>query len=321
MLYPLRFRPIFRQSIWGGRRLKTSLGKSIGDGNDFAESWEIVDHGADQSVVRTGTFEGMSLGELVVRHGQELLGRHHPRPRFPLLLKFLDAHRDLSVQVHPNDKQGSQLDPPDLGKTEAWVILEAEPGSKVYAGLSGGVGPDELRQAIGKGMTESCLHQVEVKPGDCLFIPAGTVHALGSGLVVFEVQQASDATYRLFDWNRVDADGKPRQLHIEEAMGVINFDYGPVDPVSPLASEDLDVVRLVNCDKFVLDRWSFNRRGTIPDDQRCHLLAVLSGSVTVEQDASGAPLTRGQTMLVPASCGELTIATDESTVLLDMYLP
>ena len=148
MLQPLRFEPIFRQYIWGGRRLKSVLGKEIGPGDDYAESWEIVDHGKDQSVVQFGEHAGMTLHDLVSRHGEALLGQHDPRPQFPLLLKFLDANWDLSVQVHPNDDQGARLDPPDLGKTEAWVILEAEPGSKVYAGLRSDVDKDSFASAV-----------------------------------------------------------------------------------------------------------------------------------------------------------------------------
>src|SRR5262245_21894138 len=127
MLHPLRFQPLFKRYLWGDRRLGTVLGKPIGEGNDYAESWEVVDHGADQSVVAAGPLAGDTLAELVRSHGQDLLGRHAPQPRFPLLFKFLDCNRALSVQVHPNDEQAKKLDPPDLGKTEAWVILAAEP--------------------------------------------------------------------------------------------------------------------------------------------------------------------------------------------------
>ena len=136
--YPLRFEPLFRRYLWGGRRLQSGLGKPIGAGEDYAESWEIVDHGADQSIVAAGRLAGKSLHELVTQYGEELFGRHHPQPQFPLLFKFLDAHRNLSVQVHPNDEQARLLDPPDLGKTEAWVVVHAEPGSLVYAGLKRG---------------------------------------------------------------------------------------------------------------------------------------------------------------------------------------
>ena len=178
-LYPLRFQPIFRRYLWGGRRLESSLGKQLGPGHDWAESWEICDHAADQSRVQFGPLAGTSLGEL---------GRHHPQPRFPLLLKFLDAAQRLSVQVHPDDARAARLSPPDLGKTEAWVILEAEPGSLIYAGLRPGVDRRALAAAIGQGRCQDCLNVFPPSVGDCIFLPAGTVHALGAGLLVAEIQ-------------------------------------------------------------------------------------------------------------------------------------
>ncbi len=211
-LYPLRFRLLVRRYLWGNRRLETCLGKSLGPGNDYAESWEVADHGADQSIVDAGPLAGTALGDLVRLRAAELFGRCHPQANFPLLVKFLDAAQSLSVQVHPNDEQAARLDPPDLGKTEAWYILAADPGSRIYAGLRPGVEREQLAEAIAQGTCEKMLHCFEPKAGDCLFIPAGTVHALGAGLLVAEVQQSSDTTFRLYDWNRVGPDGKPRAL-------------------------------------------------------------------------------------------------------------
>ena len=178
-LYPLRFEPLFRRYIWGGRRLGTVLNKPIGSGEDYAESWEIVDHGLDQSVVAFGELR-MPLGDLVADYGPALFGRHHPQRQFPLLFKFLDANQSLSVQVHPDDRQAAQLEPPDLGKTEAWVVVHADPGSVIYAGLRDGVDRETLQAAMAAGQTESCLHRFSTQTGDCVFIPAGTVHALGA---------------------------------------------------------------------------------------------------------------------------------------------
>lgn len=320
-LYPLRFRPILRQYIWGGRRLESILGKQLGAGDDYAESWEICDHGQDQTCVADGPLAGTSLGELVSQRGEDLLGRHHPQRQFPLLLKFLDAQRTLSVQVHPNDAQGAQLDPPDLGKTEAWVILHAEPDSLVYSGLKPGVDRQTFERQLRHGETEAGLYQFHPAVGDCLFIPAGTVHALGAGLVVAEIQQASDTTFRLFDWNRVGTDGKPRQLHIEQALPVIDFERGPVHAAQPQPTEREFVERLVQCDKFVLDRWKFSEAAELGGDQRCHILAVLEGEVHVTGDPAERPLTKGETMLVPAACGAVTLTPRGDAVLLDAYLP
>src|SRR3954466_442335 len=157
-LPPLQFRPILREYLWGGRRLGTDLGKPIGDGPHYAESWEVVDHGADQSTVAEGPLAGKTLHQLAMQHGSEIFGRHHPRRQFPLLLKFLDCHQTLSVQVHPNDEQAAKLNPPDLGKTEAWVVLAADPGSKIYAGLKSGVDRHQLERELAHGNCEVCLH-------------------------------------------------------------------------------------------------------------------------------------------------------------------
>jgi mannose-6-phosphate isomerase len=316
---PLRFEPLFRRYLWGGRRLGTKLGKPIGREN-CAESWEIVDHGDDQSVVLAGPWRGKTLHQLVNEHGRELLGRHAPLPQFPLLFKFLDAQRTLSVQVHPNDEQAARLDPPDRGKTEAWVVLDAEPGSLVYAGLKEGVDRAALEAAIAEGTSEACLHRFEPRVGDCIFLPAGTVHALGAGLMVAEIQQASDTTYRLYDWNRTDAQGRSRELHIEAGLNVVNFDYGADQPQQPQSTDQAGVERLVACDKFVLDRRRFDRPQPLGGDDRFHLLAVIQGSVRLANDPTGEPLNLGQTALLPAAA-EVELRPEAPTVLLDMYLP
>jgi mannose-6-phosphate isomerase len=319
--YPLRFAPLFRRYLWGGRRLGTMLGKAIGEGDDYAESWEVVDHGDDQSVVSAGPLKGTTLNEIVDKHGSELFGRHAPQNQFPLLFKFLDCNRTLSVQVHPNDEQGAKLDPPDLGKTEAWVVLAAEPGSKIYAGLKLGVTHDKLAAAIEAGNCETCLHEFEPKVGDCVFIKAGTVHALGAGLVIAEIQQASDTTFRLFDWNRVDAEGKPRPLHIAESLAVTDYARGPVDSQVPAKTDEPERERLVDCDKFVLDRLTVVKPQAVGGGERFHLLVPLSGAITVAGDVTGEPLKLGQTCLVPAAEGPVEVAPLGKAVVLDIYLP
>jgi mannose-6-phosphate isomerase len=320
-LYPLRFEPIFRRYLWGGRRLATVLGKSLGKGEDYAESWEVVDHGADQSVVTHGPLAGKTLHELVVDRGAELLGRHAPQKQFPLLMKFLDAIQTLSLQVHPNDAQAAKLDPPDLGKTEAWVVLAAEPGSKMYAGLQPGVDRETLRKHLEAGTCEECLHQFEPKVGDCVLLEAGTVHAIGAGLLIAEIQQASDTTFRLYDWNRLGPDGKPRPLHVEQALAVTDFDRGPVLPEQPRPVEGSMIVRLAACDKFVLDRWDITEPRACGGDNRCHLLAVIEGSTDLAGDPRGKPLAIGHTVLIPAGCGAVIVTPTDHVVLLDMYLP
>ena len=319
--YPLRFEPILRRYLWGGRRLETVLGKTLPSGDDYAESWELVDHGQDQSIVTTGPLSGVTLHQLVRRHGTPLLGQHAPQPQFPLLFKFLDAQKNLSVQVHPNDQQAARLAPPDRGKTEAWIVLHADPGSRIYAGLHPHVDRETLREAIAAGTAEDCLHALEPAVGDCLFVPAGTVHAIGAGLVIAEIQQASDITYRLYDWNRVGPDGNLRQLHVQEALAVIDFSMGPVWPRIPEPTDEEHVSRLVTCDKFVIDRWSVQSARVLGGDNRCHLVVPLDGEVAIERDACPHALRAGQSMLAPAAAGPLHLEPHGCATLLDIYMP
>jgi mannose-6-phosphate isomerase len=315
---PLCFSPLVKRALWGGRRL-AELGKPLGDGADYAESWEIVDHGADQSTVIDGPWAGRTLGELTRNEGPALLGRHAPQSRFPLLFKFLDCRDRLSVQVHPNDTQAARLDPPDLGKTEAWVVLDALPGSKIYAGLKRGFDRHAFEREVARGTSELCLNTFEPRPGDCLFLPAGVVHAPGGGVLLAEIQQSSNATLRLYDWNRVGPDGKPRNLHIEAALNVIDYDYGPATPRAPAATRDPRVAILAACEKFVLERVELaaGDRWVIAGDGRFRILTVIGGTA----DVQGVRLARGATCLLPACLAETTIAAEEPATMLVSYLP
>jgi mannose-6-phosphate isomerase len=322
-LYPLTFRPIYRSYLWGGRRLESLLGKSLGPEAKYAESWEIVDHGDDQSVVAEGLLAGITLGELVQERGEELLGPGRRHDAFPLLFKFLDAHKVLSVQVHPDDAYAAKLNPPDLGKTEAWVVLHADPGSKIYAGLKPGIDRETLRAEIEAGRTAETLHVFEPKAGDCVFIPAGTIHALGAGLVVAEIQQSSDTTYRLYDWDRVDDAGNRRPLHIEEALETTDFRRGPVDQVEPQPTDDGLGERLVDCDKFTLDRYRATEAVPLNASRSCRLIAVLEGTCDIVPDSDGKALSlaKGSTCLVPASVGRFELRPQNATTALVISLP
>lgn len=319
-LYPFRFRPMFRRYIWGGTRLGSSLGKAVG-ADPCAESWEICDHGPDQSLVEFGPLAGTSLGELVGTRGTELLGRHHPQSRFPLLVKFLDAAEMLSVQVHPDDARAARLTPPDLGKTEAWVVLETEPAGLIYAGLKPGVDRDDLETSIREGTCQECLHSFHPAVNDCIFLEAGTPHTFGGGVLVAEVQQASDVTHRLFDWNRLGPDGKPRPLHVELGLDAINYERGPVSPQKPVPTDRPEVTRLVDCDRFVLDRWDLQTPQSIGGDYRCHIIIVVQGNLRIEGDPCLAPVQRGSTALLPANLGTVELRPHGRAVLLDAYLP
>ena len=322
-LYPLTFEPVLKRYLWGGRRLETLLNKRLGDGSDYAESWEIADHDHGQSVVANGPLAGTTLHELVATRGKELLGKHAPQPRFPLLFKFLDCQRDLSVQVHPNDAAAARLTPPDLGKTEAWVILDAQPGSRVYAGLKHGCDRAALEAAVLQGNTAECLHSFEARPGECLFIPAGVVHALGAGLLGAEIQQASDTTFRLYDWGRVGPDGAPRQLHVNEALDAIDYTAGEIQPQRPQATNRAGIERLVSCDKFVLERWTLNRADHLNLQGGFGMVSVLAGKLCVvpEKSLTDITLVRGQTVLLPACLDGAQMDPLEAATALVMYCP
>jgi mannose-6-phosphate isomerase len=316
----LRFAPISREALWGGRRL-AELGKPLGGGEHYSESWEIVDHGADQSVVIGGPMDGVTLHDLVTDHGLSLFGRHQGLRQFPLLLKFLDCQRTLSVQVHPNDVQAARLTPPDSGKTEAWVVLAAEPGSKIYAGLKPDVDRPALERAVVDGDCEKCLHIFEPKVGDCIFIEAGTVHALGAGLLIAEIQQASDTTFRLFDWNRVDRDGRPRALHVQQSLDTIDYRRGPVSRILPRRAGQPHFERLVACDKFVLDRWQVQTSQALLTNDQFHIVTLLEGELGVSTAAELVHLRRGDTLLIPACTREVQFVPQGRAVLLVTYLP
>ncbi len=320
-LYPLRFEPLFRRYLWGGRRLGNVLGKPIGEGDDYAESWDVVDHGADQSVVSAGPVAGMTLGDLSQRYGTALFGRNEPQTQFPLLWKFLDAQKNLSLQVHPNDKQGAKLDPPDLGKTEAWIIVAAEPGSCLYAGLKQGVDRETFAHHLHNGTADECVYSYEPKVGDCIFVRAGAVHAVGAGLLVAEIQQSSDTTFRLFDWNRLGTDGKPRPLHIDQGIEVVDFSQTEIMPQAPQPTDVDHIERLIDCEKFVLDRWRFSSSQSVADDNRFHIMSVVAGSVDVVGDPAEKPLQTGETMLLPAGRDTVELRPHAGTVILDSYLP
>lgn len=230
---PLRFTPYFRPMPWGGRALARYLGKNLPADTPIGESWEVSDHPSHASALATGPWYGTTLRQLMERHRPELLGPAADRhERFPWLVKLLDAHETLSVQVHPDANAVKTLWPGEGSKSECWLVLDAQPGSLIYAGLKPGIGPDELRRALQEGGAVECLHGFEPKVGDFISLPAGTVHALGGGLLVAEVQETSDATFRLYDWERRDAQGKPRQLHLDKGLASIDWQRGPVQPTS-----------------------------------------------------------------------------------------
>jgi mannose-6-phosphate isomerase len=325
-MLPLRFESYLRPMVWGGRRLGEVLGKSLPSDGPYGEAWEISDHPSHASIVSTGPYKGQTLRYLMEHHSAALLGEAAARfPRFPWLVKLLDASDWLSVQVHPSDVQAAQLWPGEGGKTEAWFVLAAAPTSRIYAGLLPGVDEQALRNALRNGTVGECLHQFSPRPGDCLFLPAGTVHAVGGGVLMAEVQQTSDATFRLYDWDRRDANGRMRQLHIEEALACINWNSGPFSPVRaanyPGEASRPSRQRLVQCAYFTLD-YLHSREPFTCGGGALQVLLVLHGRGRLETGADAWPLSPGDTLLLPAALDALPCHPDgELGLLLSAFPP
>lgn len=305
---PLVFAPFFRPQIWGGRRLETVLNKPLPAGVSVGESWELSAQDLHISRVAEGPWAGVSLKQLWGERRQELMG-DDPAPQFPWLIKWLDCQELLSVQVHPDDATAQRMLGEPFGKTESWVVLHAEPTAKIFAGLKPGVTREELERRARDGTVAECLHEFVPQAGDCLHIPAGTVHAVGGGVVMAEVQQTSDATFRLFDWNRVDSQGKPRELHLDQALESIDFQRGPVQPVLSQqlsASDGAAIERLVQCPYFQLDRVTLSKTWQLQPNSLC-VAMVLSGTVTLTTvgDEYRRQFHAGETVLIPARASQL----------------
>jgi len=303
---PLKFEPLLKRSRWGGRRLGTLLDKPIGPESDYAESWEICDHGVDQTRVATGTERGQTLSSLVASRGGEIFGPNRNFDQFPLLVKFLDCSDRLSVQVHPSDEAARCFYGARNGKNEAWVIMDAAPGSVLYAGFKESVTESDLLAALDRGCIECLLNKVTVQAGDVFDIPAGTVHALGEGILLAEVQQSCNLTFRLFDWNRKDAAGNYRELHIQDAIRCTDFDAGPVRPIPPKTINQSDNVhheRLVDNRYFSLDRLTISGTTKHATASQCRILSVLAGAGQLRCDEETFILPRGESILLPATCG------------------
>jgi mannose-6-phosphate isomerase len=309
---PLRFNPFLRPMVWGGRRLGDVLGKPLAPGTRYGESWEISDHPLHRSIAASCPWTGRSLRQLMENEGPRLLGHAAALHQvFPWLIKFLNANDWLSVQVHPDETAVRTLLPGEGSKTEAWFVIDAAAGSRIYAGLLPGADETRLRAAVRDGTVADCLHNFAPQPGDCIFLPAGTVHAVGGGVLIAEIQQTSDATFRLFDWNRTDSQGKGRPLHVEEAIQSIHWDSGPVAPVHVDAFADSRVNKgnetqsLVRCPYFALDYVQNSKPYSWGGNGRLQAALILQGAGTLHVKGTNENLSRGQTWLLPATMPEL----------------
>ncbi|MFZ4774337.1 MAG: type I phosphomannose isomerase catalytic subunit [Terrimicrobiaceae bacterium] len=309
MSEPIVFEPIPMERVWGGRRFESLLGKSIPHGALIGELWEIVDREDAQSIVHSGSLQGKSLNELWKSHRDELFGKayaDHPSARFPLLIKLLDARERLSVQVHPPVQLAEALG--GEPKTEVWYFLDALPGARIYAGLKNGVTREEFEELLRTGDVERALHEIPVTTGESIFIPSGRLHAIGEGNVIVEVQQNSDTTYRVFDWNRVGLDGEPRTLHITESLASIDFnDFEP----SVCGVEETHVAE---CPFFDVEKIRLESARDLRPSGRFALVAVTKGNVLCGGQSFGP----GQFFIIPANgIGlELTPEDEPAEVLL-----
>ena len=295
-VYPLKFKPIYKQRIWGGQKLKDFFKKDLPEGQKIGESWELADLPEDKSIIANGKCQGQTLRALLEKYPEEITGDKNFSSSFPLLIKFLDAQDILSVQVHPDPETCRRTGKGDP-KTECWYIIAAEPDAFIYKGLKKDVTKQQFTEAIDKGNVAELLAKVSVQPGECHFLPAGTAHSIGAGLLIAEIQTPSDTTYRVFDFNRVDDTGKPRDLHIQQALESIHF--GP-------SGDNLSVTtvgRLVECEYFTIDKGHQARNcEALLSPGKMKTLIIITGFGTIlGKDGSGVDFKAGDCLLVPAA--------------------
>jgi mannose-6-phosphate isomerase len=328
MLYAMAQEGCYKATVWGGRKLETLLGKRLPAGETIGESWEVADHPHGESHVAEGLLAGRGLRWVVENAAEELYGPGAPaawRKRFPLMVKIIDAAEDLSVQVHPDDAYVAAQGVGDSGKTECWVVLEAAPGAELINGVKRGVGREEFRAAVERGTVAELLERQPVRAGDVVFIPAGRVHAIGRGIVLAEFQQPSDVTYRVFDWNRKDASGRGRELHLERALECIRFDWPGSDLSAKVRRGEFAVESLTECPQFWLQRVTvgrgeamFNTLGLRGGEGfQCMMAVAGQGSLTAPRlSKDEVELRPGRTVIVPAAVEEYRLETDAGLTVL-----
>ena len=316
-MYPLTFHPIYKERIWGGRRLAEMYGRDLPPDVPIGESWEISDRPDDESVIANGAFAGRTIRWLMQHHGRELIGDAVSAAdgRFPLLCKILDARDRLSLQVLPPAAKAASLG--GEPKTEMWYIADADPGAELFVGLRRGITRGEFEAKVRSGAVAECFHRIPVRTGDTMFLPSGRVHAIGAGLVIFEIQQNSDTTYRVFDWNRTGLDGRPRELHLEQSLASIDFDDFEPALVDAKWVESRAMRSLVEHDLFSV----IELRSTGPhplgvhfhDGQRLRVVAVVSGEVELAGASEYLTLTAGQFGLLPAALTDASLTAGSGT--------
>ena len=324
-LTPILFSSVLKDYIWGGRNLE-KLGRKLPPEGVIAESWDIAAHKDGTSLVENGDFAGYSLTQLQDELGLDLIGENsrwaHERGKFPLLIKLLDANRPLSVQVHPNDEYALKNEGNELGKTEMWVVLHAEANAEVILGVKAGTTPTLFGEAIQQGKLEPFLHHIPVKKGDHICVPAGSLHAIMSGLIIAEIQQNSNTTYRVYDWNRVGTDGNPRPLHVDKALDVINFEQVEPSISPPTLISDADGIRrstLCANAYFVTEKVEMDAGANyhgLCSGETLEIWGVIEGQASIND----LKLDAVQFTLLPAALGAFSVLAEQDSVLLRSYV-
>jgi mannose-6-phosphate isomerase len=324
-LYPLRFEPIYEYRLWGGRRLADLLTAPLPGNGPIGEAWVLSDRDDHASRVADGPLKGRTIAQLMEQSPEQLLGKLAGRfSRFPLLLKFLDVREMLSLQVHPADDRKDLLPAGETGKTEAWVVLEAGPKSRIYAGLKPGITAADLRRAVACGVVADNVASFIPKQGDGVFIPAGTVHSLGGDVVVFEIQENSDVTFRLDDWGHIDpTTGRPRALQVDQALSAIDVAQGAVAPVAPVVEETKPVERerLFDCDHFRLWRLHGQSPFAVGAAGAPRVLVCIEGTGRVEHGGETYAAAKGDVLLLPAAVGACVFQPSGAVTVLEAALP
>lgn len=307
---PLVFEPLFMERVWGGRHLESLYGKCLPSAALIGESWEIVDRPEAQSVVHEGTLRGATLHELWCKHRQEIFGKVPDTRRFPILAKLLDAQENLSLQVHPPREIAASLG--GESKSEVWYVAHAAPKARLYAGVKKGTTRDRFTKALEQGKLEKHLHALEVKTGDAIFLPSGRMHALGAGNVLVEIQENSDTTYRIYDWDRAKKRRAPRQMHLAEAMQCVDFNDVEPELLKPTGES------LVGNELFEIAKWDVKAEREIAERGRFAIVVCLTG----ELDCAGRRFKPGDFFLVPAEFGDRVVRPiGEGASLLRVMLP
>lgn len=318
-LYPMLIQPRFSERIWGGHRLAAQLGKPAPRGELIGESWEIY----EENPVRNGAYAGKTIGELRQIMGRELTGHVSPDELFPLLTKLIDARDVLSVQVHPNDEFARRLEHQPYGKTECWYIIDAAPGSALTYGFARDTSPEEYTRLVEEGKLEQVLRSLPVQAGDVVYIPAGTVHAIGAGILLYELQQTSDVTYRIYDWNRRDAQGQPRELHVAQAREVLDYHRNTRGTIQPLQAPGSGRSMLIAGPYFAMELVEVGRAGELSTHESALPICALDQPLEIHAGGTTVRLEPYSSALLPAATATYTLqpAQGDGARALVAYVP